>query len=340
MKVHIDITHPAHVHFFRPVISALRERGDGVSVTSRDKDVTLRLLDHFGIEHMCLSRASGTPLGLVRESVHRDIRLARILRKERARVVLAREGAFAAQAGWLARCPSVSFDDTDDATLQLFSYASLATRIYTDPAYGRRFGSKHRHFNGVMAAAYLSPQRFKPEFERLRGLGIDTERPIILLRLVNWAASHDVGQKGFEKASLLRLLRELEAYGRILITSEGPLLDELAPYRASVPPEQLHHVMAAASLYVGESATMAAESAILGIPSIHVSTRTLWYTDLLEKKWGLVRNVRSAEEALDIAVGLLKDPETRSRHQQALNSYLVTTDDIVQVVLRAVDEFR
>ena len=37
----MDITHPAHVHFFRHAIAELRARGHDVAVTTRRKDITL-----------------------------------------------------------------------------------------------------------------------------------------------------------------------------------------------------------------------------------------------------------------------------------------------------------
>ena len=41
MKVWIDISAPAHVLVFRPLIALLRERGDEIEVTTRDYAQTL-----------------------------------------------------------------------------------------------------------------------------------------------------------------------------------------------------------------------------------------------------------------------------------------------------------
>jgi len=340
MKVHLDITHPAHVHFFRPVISALELRGDEVVVTSRDKDVTLKLLDFYGMEHQCISRASKSRFHRVWEMLVRDLHLRRILRNNRPDVIVAREGAFAAQAGWLAGCPSVSFDDTDDATLQLASYVPFASRIYTDRAYRRRFGGKHRFFRGVMPLAYLRPGIFTPDPGLLDQYGLDASERIILCRLVNWAATHDLGQSGLDRADLMAFLKELESYGRIVITSEEPLADHMERYRSSIHPAHLHHIMAASALYVGESATMACECAVLGIPSIHISSRSVWYTDVLQRNWGLVTNIRNSKDALELARAVLQDSGAAPRHRRSLEAYISDTDDIVSTVLEAIDEFK
>ncbi len=50
MKLLIDIVHPAHVHFYRPLINELEEQGAEVAVVSRTKDVTNDL--HRGLRQM------------------------------------------------------------------------------------------------------------------------------------------------------------------------------------------------------------------------------------------------------------------------------------------------
>ena len=50
MKVWIDITAPAHVLVFRPLIEIMRGRGDEVEITARDYAQTLELLELHGLE--------------------------------------------------------------------------------------------------------------------------------------------------------------------------------------------------------------------------------------------------------------------------------------------------
>ena len=50
MRVWMDMTAPAHVLVFRPLIRILRDRGDEVEITARDYAQTLQLLELHGIE--------------------------------------------------------------------------------------------------------------------------------------------------------------------------------------------------------------------------------------------------------------------------------------------------
>jgi predicted glycosyltransferase len=51
MRLLFDINHPVQAHLFRPVIAACQARGHACRVVARDKDVTLALLDAFGIPY-------------------------------------------------------------------------------------------------------------------------------------------------------------------------------------------------------------------------------------------------------------------------------------------------
>ena len=59
MKVWIDISAPAHVLVFRPLIALLRERGDEIELTTRDYAQTLELLERHGMEAEVIGRHGG-----------------------------------------------------------------------------------------------------------------------------------------------------------------------------------------------------------------------------------------------------------------------------------------
>ena len=66
----------------------------------------------------------------------------------------------------------------------------------------------------------------------------------------------------------------------------------------------MHHLMAYCAGFFGESATMASECAVLGVPAVYAANSPRGYTDEQESRYGLVRNVRelsaaSLEQALD-----------------------------------------
>ena len=111
-------------------------------------------------------------------------------------------------------------------------------------------------------------------------LGIEPDTPFAIVRFVKWDAFHDtqlVG--GFTLDQKRTLIQRLQQHMRVFISSESELPADLEPYRIHIPIEQMHHVQAAAALFVGESATMASESVCLATPAIYIDQVGRGYTD-------------------------------------------------------------
>lgn len=66
-------------------------------------------------------------------------------------------------------------------------------------------------------------------------------------------------------------MKILEPFGTIYITSERPLEPQFEKYRIRINPLDMHHVMAFASLYIGDSQTMAAEAGVVGTPFVRLN---------------------------------------------------------------------
>lgn len=295
MRVLVDIGHPAHAHFFRNAIGRLRADGHDVLVTSRRKEIATDLLDAFGLEHVTLSGEGGR-FGLGGELLLRDYRLVRVVRRWKPDVMAAIGGIFIAHAGFLTRTPSLVFYDTENAKLQNALTYPLATRVIVPRCYaawtprGRTI-----RYPGYHELAYLRPPYFTPDRDAALANGLAADRPTYLVRLVAWKANHDIGERGLGWPLVRNVAAALGAHGRVLVSSEAPLPDDLAPLRYAGDPALIHHVMAHCAGFFGESATMASECAVLGVPAVYAANTGRGYTDEQESRYGLVRNVRALE---------------------------------------------
>ena len=334
MKVLVDITHPAHVHFFKYAIRDWQAHGHQVVVTSRDKDLTLYLLDRYGFHHTMLSQARKGVLGLGLEMLERGRKLWGIVRSERPAVLTGVGGTFIAPVGKLTGTPVVIFTDTEHAKVSNAIAFPLADVVCTPACYEDRIGRKQVTYAGYQELAYLHPNRFTPDPSQLQSFGVSSEEPYIVMRLVAWASGHDVGDKGF--TDLRAAVETLSRYGRVLISSENPLPSDLAQYEVAVSPEQIHHLLAFATLYIGESATMTSESAILGVPSIFISTSTRGYTNEQERKYGLVytfSDPKTAQiEGICLAEELLKKENLGQQWQEKRAKMLDEKQDVTQFI--------
>ncbi len=341
MNVLFDILHPAHVHFFRNAIAELGARGHEVRITARDKDLTLQLLRDYGIHFTCISREARTRKGLAWELASRDLRLARLALHWKTDVMASIGGISTAHAGLLTRTRNLIFYDTENATLSnLLSYP-LATEVITPDCYNRRVMGRHVIYPGYHELAYLHPERFTPDPEILRRRGVNPDERFSVVRFVSWQAMHDIKARGFSLDDKRRLVRELSAFGKVYITSELVLPHDMESHRLPVAPNEIHHLLAFADLFIGESATMASESVILGTPAIYLDRVGRGYTDEQEHRYGLCFNFRPwhVEEAIAKAVKTLSEnmkdsPSFRQKVSRMLAEKIDVTAYIVSRILQ------
>lgn len=289
MRILIDLLHPAHVHFFRHFYSEMENRGHDLAITARAKECSIDLLHRYGLPFQQISEQRSGALGLARELILRTYRLTRIMRDFRPDVMTGIMGPSISLAGKLYGVPAVVFYDTEFARQTNWFAYPLAHSVCTPDCYQDRVRGTHRTYPGYHELAYLHPNRFEPDPGKLEAFGVRQEEPYCILRFVSWQASHDRRERGLSIEEKLHLVDLLEKRGRVLISSEKTLPQELEGRRIRGPVEDIHHLMAFAQMVVGESATMSSEAAVLGVPAVFIATTGRGYTDDQERRYGLVR---------------------------------------------------
>ena len=108
-----------------------------------------------------------------------------------------------------------------------------------------------------------------------------------------------------------------------------------------ISPTEIHHLLAFAALYVGESATMASESAILGTPAIFVSPVGRGYTDELERRYGLVRTLSndSEDSAIETAASWLGSRDIGSEWAEKRDRMLRDKIDVTSWMVEFVEAY-
>ena len=338
MRVAYTIQHPAHVHLFRNSIRELVKSGDSVFVFVRENDVATDLLDGYGIEYNRLAPETNSFAGLAVAQALYEGRLLRNCWRIDPDVIVGMGEPGVSHVSTLLRTNGLIFTDTEDATIQNMLAFPLADRICTPDCYQDDIGKKQWTYPGYHELAYLHPDRFTPDPSVFDDADVDPEEKYVVLRLVAWNALHDIGSAGFDE--LEAVIEQLESTGtRVIITSEGDLPDRFDEYLMPTAPEEIHHVLRYADLFIGESATMAAESAVLGTPAVFVSPLRRGYIDELADEYGLVfqfngddRQSRGLSKAVSILDGYA--PETWRRRREKLLEDKVDTTSVITEQIR------
>lgn len=331
MRILVDIGHPAHVHFFKNTIWKLQEDGHEVKITARHKEIAQYLLDVYGFDYVDRGTGSGNIMGKVANMLKTDGLLYKIAKSFKPIILMGLHNPYVAQVGRLFGKKVLTFTDTEHAKLAGYLTYSFSDCILTPSCFKKDFGKKQIRYNGYHELAYLHPNYFKPDPSVLDDLGLSKDDKFIILRFVAWRASHDIGQKGFDLDTKRQLVKELEKYGRVLITSEKPLPKEFEKYRITIAPERIHDLLYYATMYIGEGATMATESAILGTPSIFVNSlaNELGNFIELEQKYGLVFNYwNDTERVIKKATALVQQPNLKQEWKKKREKLLKDKIDV------------
>jgi len=310
MRVLFDIVHPADVLFFLRPIRALEARGHDVLVCSREKDIACHLLDRFGIEHEPLSSAADGRMGAAFELLVRDAAVASMARRFKPDAMVGFGGVAIAHAGAMLGIPSIAFYDSENASLQTRLTYPAITRLYVPERYrGEVPERKTTRVPGVKELSYLHPSAFRADRSRAIANGLDPDRRNVFIRLVAWRANHDWGKAGWSLEDLCAVVDRFRREAKIHISSEVKLPATMQKYLYTGAKEDVHHVMGHCDFYVGESATMAAEAAVLGVRSVFAGRDLLGYIEDLSDA-GLVTS-GPLEPELDL-MGLVERQATRS----------------------------
>lgn len=333
MRALFDLVHPADALFFHHAMRMLKDRGAEVRVVSRRKDVLVDLLDALGVEHLPLSTASSGIIGQACELVARDWALFGFARAWRPHVMAGFGGVAISHVGRLLGIPSVSFYDTEHASVQIRLTLPFISEWHVPTSWKGAVAPGRTHkFPGSKQFAYLHPEYFRPDAGLAKAAGWDPTADNFLVRTVSWQANHDVGSKGMSLGRLREIVRRLANLGKVHISAEGALPPDLRAlqFRGSV--SSFHHLLAHCRLHVGESMTVASEATALGVPALLQNSKECAYVAEQESA-GLVRRIGPGDD-FDVALQsiLQEHPEEFRKRCRAfaassgdLNSYIAET---------------
>jgi predicted glycosyltransferase len=288
MRVWIDLTNSPHVLVMRPVIERLCADGHEVRVTARDFAQTLALCKRFGIAHTAIGHHRGERL--MAKTTGLASRSAALVRWARAQgsgaqppgthptrrfdIALGHGSNDVSVAAALLRVPSATMFDYEWATVQHNVNCRLARVVVVPDAIPvarlERYGAKGkvRAYEGLKEEYYLHD--FEPDIGVLEELGLDRERPIVVVRTPPEVSLYH----RFENDLFARVLERLRSAAAdgvqpVVLPRVDSQREQLARIHGFVVPEgaiDAQSLIAYADLVISAGGTMNREAVALGTP--------------------------------------------------------------------------
>jgi uncharacterized protein len=277
VNVWIDITAPAHVLVFRPLVEIMRGRGDEVEITARDYAQTLQLLELHGLEaDAVMGRHAGrSRLQKARQMTHRLGELRTWARPRDFDIALAHGSHELTISARRLGIPSSTTFDYEFATLQHQLGCRAATRVVVPDAIPperlRPYGvhpPKLVQYRGLKEEYYLID--FEPDRSLLDRFGVDAARVLVVLRPPPDVSLYHRHSNPLFPQTLEHLGRSEDVQAFVL-----PRTDEQREYvkglalpSVIVPEDAVdaQSLIALADLVVSAGGTMNREAAALGVP--------------------------------------------------------------------------
>jgi len=338
LKILFDIGHPAHVHLFRNAMDILESRGHELKITVRDKDITLELIENYGFNYEVVGKNRKGVLKKALNMLVVDYNLLKISKRFNPDLIVSAGSPYAAHVSKLLKKPSIAFVDTEHANLTGKLTYPFTNIVCTPVSFRKSIGSNHIKYSGFHELAYLHPNYFEPDKGVLRELSLTVDDKYSIIRFISWNASHDARQSGVNNK--MKYISTLEQYGRVFISSEKNLGDEFQKYKLKIAPEKFHSLLNYAQLYIGEGGSVATEAAILGIPSIHISTTAKFcgvFDDL--GKYDLVYTFDDEHKALEKAQEILSNPKSKESWVHRKNIMLKEMIDVTIFMTKLIEEY-
>jgi uncharacterized protein len=276
VRIWIDMTAPAHVLVFRPIIKIFEGRGHDVTVSARDYAQTLQLLKLHGIPHTQFGRHGGASRARkVASLVGRTWQARGFARQGDFQLAFAHGSNDLALAAASLGIPAVNMFDYEFAVQQHNIGCRLARRVMTPdripPERLARYGAgpeKLAQFPGLKEEYYLAD--FEPDPAIMERLGADPERVAVVIRPPpDVSLYHRRANRLFPE--VVARLGNDESVHAIVVprTEEQRTFVKRLKLPSLIVPDgavDAQSLIAAADLVVSAGGTMNREAVALGIP--------------------------------------------------------------------------
>ena len=342
MTVLVYLGHPAHFHLFKETVKNLQAKQVKTVLVIKSKDVLEKLLIDSKLPYINISEGN-TKGNAYKNFFTRLYKLAGIIRSHKPDLLMG-SAAELALLGKVFHTPSYIFFEDDFEAVKKFAKIAgpFATKLVCPNCCSAwKWDYKKVGYNSYHELAYLHPNHFTPDAEKVRSIFNLREKNFIL-RFAQLTAYHDVGKSGITTHIAQQLIDRLSGHGNVFITSERALEPQFEKYRIQISPLDIHHALYFADMYIGDSQTMTAEAAVLGTPAIRFNdfVGELSYLEELEHTFDLTLGIKTndPEKLIESVQRLLDTPDLKQNWQIKRNRMLETCIDMSQFMTSLVEK--
>ena len=346
MKILFHLGHPAHYHLFKNTIMSLTKNDHRVFVLIKKKDILEDLLMQSGLKYLNIlpNGRKDQKIFIALGQLKQDWEMFKFCIRNKPELLVGTSVAIS-HVGKLLRIPSLNFNEDDAEVVPLYAklaYPFATSIIAPSVCSTNKWNSKTVRYNGYHELAYLHPNNFTSDIDIVKKY-FPANKPFFIIRFASLGAHHDKGIKGINDETGLKIIKILKNYGNVYITAEREMEPEFEPYRIKINPLDIHHVLAFAKLYIGDSQTMAAEAGVLGTPFIRYNdfVGKIGYLNELENMYNLGFGFKTSQrdDMLNKIQELINIPDIKKEWFRRREKMLSEKIDVAQFMTWFIENY-
>lgn len=344
-RILLEVNHVGQVHLFQHIYHLLANKGNLIIVTTKKNTAVEYFLKIYNIPYIVIGKKQDRIFNKILNQIIHDINTLRIVLTKGIELGIG-SSITNDHVSMVSKMKSIHFSDDDEDVVPFvakYSYPFTDLIISPDCLKFKNFYKKNIGYPGYHELAYLHPQRFTPDPNVLTEAGLSEKDAFFILRFNSFKAHHDKNERGISIENKIKLINRLKKYGKVLITTERDIEPVIERYQINIRPEKLHHFLAFATMFIGDSQTMASEAAVLGTPALKCNTFAgrLSVHNELESKYDLLYSYlpEQTNKMLRRIDELLSHPNLKKEWQKRRKRMLEDKIDVTDFVVWFIENY-
>ncbi len=276
MRILIDIGHPAHVNFFKNVISTLRNNGHDIFITAIRRGKLSKIIksEFNEIPVRFNGKHRGTKWSILFEAnILRFIEQLKFVYSKKIDIAVSC-GSFTTGAifKFVLRKPNIQFDDDPERKINVALEKMTSTELVFPPIVG--INNKVKTMNALKEWAYLSPKYFTPSIQELDNYNLKPQRYVFIREVSTGSLNYANQQSNI----IATFARDLPHNYKVLLSLEDKSTINQYPsdwILLKEPLNDIHSLIYFSKIVISSGDSMAREGAMLGVPSIYCGIREM-----------------------------------------------------------------
>lgn len=347
-KIVFTIPAPKDLYMHNVLSKELKKYDYDIHFLIRDYGPNLEIADHLGIEYTAFGNNNFVGLkGKFKEMIINDMDGYKLYKKIKPDIIIG--DVFLGHPSKLLNIPTIAFVDGNPVGLYKYIYKIYFADLFIIPIFVNLHKKNVVKYYGTQELFYLNNKEFHPDESIIKKYGLSKNEPYFMIRISSLSMSHDIGLTSISYPLLINMIKKLEEFGRVLISSEKSLKYEkfnFEKYLIKFKPYHIHHLLYYSSFLIADTA-LPGEAVYLGTPSILISPVNKKLENIVTKvdifktfsDFGLMKIIESNKEELilkEINDFLENRKEKINNFKLNQKNYLSKADNIIDIAIRTI----